>query len=98
MKPSLALWPLALALAASAGCGRGSTDSPASPGGSPAQAVEGVRPVRHTFRLVVEEPGQIEAFERTPIHAHVSGYVAEVCVDMDARVKKGQVLARLAVP
>ncbi len=50
------------------------------------------------MRRVIEEPGQIEAYEHTPIYSKIPGYVSEVCVDMDARVKKDDVLARLWVP
>ena len=56
------------------------------------------RPVRQALTISVEEPGEVQAIERTPIFARIPGYVAEVLVDMNDRVHKGQVLARLDVP
>jgi RND family efflux transporter MFP subunit len=57
-----------------------------------------IRPQRQSVRRTIEEPGQIEAYEHTPIYSKIPGYVSEVCVDMDARVKRDDVLARLWVP
>jgi multidrug resistance efflux pump/beta-lactamase regulating signal transducer with metallopeptidase domain len=42
--------------------------------------------------------GQVQAFEQVDLHARVSGFVEKVSVDIGDRVKKGQVLAELAVP
>ena len=56
------------------------------------------RPVWQALTIAVEEPGEVQAIERTPIFARIPGYVAEVLVDMNDRVHKGQVLARLDVP
>ena len=63
-----------------------------------ATRVEVVRPERRTIRRTTQQPGQIEAYETTPIHAKVAGYVREWNVDIGAKVKKGQVLAVLDVP
>ena len=57
-----------------------------------------VKPNHRTFKHAIEQPGQIEAFEITPIYAKIGGYVSEVCVDMNARVKQGDVMAKLCVP
>ncbi len=57
-----------------------------------------VRPQRKVLHRIIEQPGHIQAFEQTPIYARIPGYVGEVCVDMNARVKKDEVLAKLAVP
>ena len=57
-----------------------------------------VHPVKQTWQCAIDQPGQIEAFEETPIYANVAGFISEVCVDMNARVKKGDVLARMAIP
>ena len=40
---------------------------------------------RWPARRTIEEPGQIDAYEHTPIYSKIPGYVSEVCVDMDAR-------------
>ena len=60
--------------------------------------VEVVRPERQTVRRSVGEPGQFQAFETTALHAKIPGYVKEWTVNIGDSVKKGQVLAELAVP
>src|SRR5690242_14721851 len=79
---------------------RTSSAAPAvSPGDSPAPAaVTTVHPERQTVRLTVEQPGQIEGFEQTPLYAKVAGYVQKYHVDIGDRVKAGQLLAELSVP
>ncbi len=67
----------------------------------PAQAVARVlvvRPERHTVQRAIGEPGQLESYETTPIHAKVAGYVRSVNVDIGSAIKKGQLLAELHVP
>jgi HlyD family secretion protein len=67
--------------------------------GRPALArVEIVHPERHTVRRSVGEPGELQAFETTPIHAKIAGYVKKWTVNIGAEVKKGQALAELFVP
>jgi RND family efflux transporter MFP subunit len=77
--------------------------SSAAPAASPGEAsalpsVTTVHPERQTIRQTVEQPGQIEGFEQTPLYAKVAGYVKKYEVDIGDRVKAGQVLAELAVP
>src|SRR5438874_77029 len=93
----LASGALGALAALTSGCGHSSVASPPQPPAA-TPTVQTLTPVRHTFQRTVEQPGQVEAFEHTPIYANITGYVGEVCVDMDARVKKDQVLARLSVP
>ncbi|WP_435010719.1 efflux RND transporter periplasmic adaptor subunit [Tundrisphaera lichenicola] len=64
----------------------------------PVARVEVVRPERKTIRRVVEEPGQVEAFEVTAIHARVAGYVESWSVNIGSKITKGQVMAELDVP
>ena len=47
-----------------------------------------MRPERGTIRRSTEQPGQIEAYEATPIHAKVSGYVEKWNVDIGAKVAR----------
>jgi RND family efflux transporter MFP subunit len=85
-------------LAATTGC---RTESPARGDRAPEAAVtrvEVVRPQRATIRRSTEQPGQIEAYEETPIYAKIAGYVQKWNVDLGAKVKKGQVLAILSAP
>jgi RND family efflux transporter MFP subunit len=80
-----------------AGCEQSSGKSPGLAAQS-AMRVEVVRPERHLVERTVSEPGQIEAYETTPIHAKIAGYVQKVTVDIGSEIKKGQVLAELWVP
>jgi HlyD family secretion protein len=69
--------------------------------GHPAQAVtrvEVVKPERQTVQRSVGEPGQLQAFETTLIHAKIAGYVKNWTVNIGSEIKKGQVLAELWVP
>jgi multidrug efflux pump subunit AcrA (membrane-fusion protein) len=47
---------------------------------------------------VVKLPGQVEPAEQTQLYCRIEGFVSGVHVDIGDRVKKGQVLAELAVP
>jgi HlyD family secretion protein len=72
--------------------GRGARSAPAL------TRVEVVRPERQTVRRSVGQPGQLQAFETTAIHARIPGYVKGWVVNIGDAVKKGQVLAELSVP
>jgi HlyD family secretion protein len=88
-------------LTLASGCDRLSESRPARAGTAtgPASArVETVSPARKTLNRVTEQPGQVEAFETTPIFARVPGYVGKVFVDIGDRVEAGDLLARLDVP
>lgn len=96
------------------GCGSGTDLGPAktdsSDGAAPLVKVTPVKPARKTLVRRVEQPGQIEAFEETPLFAKVTGYVKKVHVDIGDHVTgpryddkgkllaEGQVLAELSVP
>jgi RND family efflux transporter MFP subunit len=92
---------LALLAAGFAGCERptaATAPQAATKAAPPATRVEVVRPQRRAIRREVEEPGQVEAFEVTAIHANVAGYVKSWGVNIGSKVAKGQVLAELDVP
>jgi RND family efflux transporter MFP subunit len=57
-----------------------------------------VLPVRGTISRMTEQPGQLEPFETTPIHAKAAGFVAKVAVDIGDKVRAGQVLVEIAAP
>jgi RND family efflux transporter MFP subunit len=83
-----------------AGCDRASAGK-GSPGGTtlqPLRSVEIVHPERQTVRRSVGEPGQLQAFETTPIHAKIAAYVKNWNVNIGAEVKKAQLLAELFDP
>jgi RND family efflux transporter MFP subunit len=46
----------------------------------------------------IELPGTVEGNETADLYAKVGGFLAEMSVDIGDHVKKGQVLARLAIP
>lgn len=51
-------------------------------------------PVERTLAL----PGDVTAFEDSPVYARVNGYVKRWTVDIGARVKAGELLAEIEVP
>lgn len=104
------LLAVSLSLVPAGGCDR----PPAAPAGA-APAATPITVVTFDQRAVkrtVEQPGTVQAFEETALHAKVPGYVGAITADPDkvdrpphdrqidigSRVKKGQVLAELAVP
>ncbi|HLH28483.1 MAG TPA: efflux RND transporter periplasmic adaptor subunit [Acidimicrobiales bacterium] len=92
---------LAALTAGLSGCERPTAATTGQGGAASARAatrVEVVRPERRTVRRTVEEPGQVEAFEVTAVHANIAGYVRSWGVNIGSRVRKGQVLAELDVP
>ena len=68
------------------------------------------QPVRKTITQKTVQPGKIEAFHTTPIHANIGGYVDRILVDIGDRVtgpkrnadgqisEPGQILAVLSSP
>ena len=60
--------------------------------------VAAARPVRKTLRLESVQPGQIEAFEQTPLFAKLPAYVEKLYVDIGDRVEANQLLAELFLP
>ena len=87
--------------AVAAGCERptaATTDRRSARAGVSVARVETVRPARMTLRRTVEEPGHVEAFEETAIHARIAGYVKSWSVNIGSKITKGQVLAVLDVP
>jgi RND family efflux transporter MFP subunit len=60
--------------------------------------VTAAEPVRKTLRLDSVQPGQIEAFEHTPLFAKLPAYVEKLHVDIGDRVEADQVLVDLSIP
>lgn len=102
------------AIAATCGCNQpAATSTPSAAATEPAHGVMRVtpiKPVRKTLVRITEQPGQIEAFEETAIHAKLAGFVKKVHVDIgdqvtgpsrvstDQPVQPGQILAELEMP
>jgi len=110
-RDTLVLLTAVLAFLPAAGCDR-KVAPPAAGGAAAAPQVSVVKPGMRPVKRVVEQPGTVTAFEETALHANLTGYVDALeedpdkndrpphdrFIDIDSRVKKGQVLARLAVP
>lgn len=79
-----------------AGCSRSAP--PAAEAVAAAPAVPVVHPTRQTITRVVRQPGWVRAFEQTPIYSKIAGYVEHVHVDINSRVKKGDLLLTMWVP
>jgi RND family efflux transporter MFP subunit len=60
--------------------------------------VEVITPQKGRLDRTTTQPGTVEAFQSARLFAEVSGYLKTQTVDIGDRVKKGQVLARIAVP
>ncbi len=60
--------------------------------------VTAAQPVRKTLRLESVQPGQIEAFEQTPLFAKLPAYVEKLHVDIGDRVEADQLLVELFLP
>ena len=57
-----------------------------------------IEPTRGAGEQQMSLPGDIQAFATAPIYARASGYVAAWYKDIGAKVKKGDVLARIDTP
>jgi HlyD family secretion protein len=97
LHPLNALATVTVLAALASGCERPS-EGKAGLSVQPARSVEIIHPERRTIRRSVGEPGELEAFETTAIHAKIGGYVKNWTVNIGAAVKKGQMLAELSVP
>jgi HlyD family secretion protein len=86
-----------------AGCSRNSPSQIET--GPKTRSVATVHPTRQTVTHIIEQPGRVEAYETTPIHVKIPGYVLKVLVDIGDQVwgpgkghPQGQLLAELYVP
>jgi RND family efflux transporter MFP subunit len=60
--------------------------------------VDVVRPQRTGLTRYSEQPCSVHAYEHVDLAAGVSGFLDKLTVDYGSKVKKGQLLARVAVP
>src|SRR5262249_34939217 len=81
-----------------AGCQRKTETSRTAPNPAGPVSVTAAKPTQNTVRRTIELPGQIEAFEQTPVYVKIAGYIKVVRKDIGDRVKKGDLLAELWVP
>ena len=55
-------------------------------------------PDAKVLNATLDLPGRLEAWQRAPIYARVSGYLKSWSADIGARVKAGQVIAEIEAP
>src|ERR1043165_3717796 len=55
-------------------------------------------PDARVLNATLDLPGRLEAWQRAPIYARVSGYLRSWSADIGTRVKAGQVLAEIETP
>src|SRR5947209_1738648 len=79
-------------------CGCSRPDPPPASPISVDPAVKVVHAQYRTVKRTVEQPGVINAYERTALYAKVSGFVQKWHVDIGDRVKKGATLVELVAP
>ena len=78
--------------------GRAQQAASSTPAAAAAVRVTAARPVRKTLRRESVQPGQIEAFEQTPLFAKLPAYVEKLYVDIGDRVEADQLLVDLFLP
>jgi RND family efflux transporter MFP subunit len=99
---------LAIVLAAQLANGCGHSERRGAPTGGKSAGVASeagktagireVRPERRDIRMMVVQPGTIEAFEVTPVYSRISGYVQRYRYNIGDRVKAGDVLIDMWIP
>src|SRR5581483_2256997 len=57
-----------------------------------------IRPERRDVRMLVVQPGTVQAFESTPIYSRISGYVEKYRHNIGDRVKAGDILIDMWIP
>jgi HlyD family secretion protein len=93
-----------IVLVASSGCGNLATGNPGTAHASPPTTAEALPRVQtitvaaQDLQQSIELPATIEGFENAELYAKIGGYLDSVAVDIGDRVKKGDQLARLAIP
>jgi multidrug efflux pump subunit AcrA (membrane-fusion protein) len=100
--------PLGLGLGAAllllaGGCGHSRESQ--SPGNHTARDEAGktagirvIRPEKRDIKMLVVQPGTIEAFEATPVYSRIAGYVERYNYNIGDRVKPGDVLLQMWIP
>ncbi len=109
MKRTILIVGLLLAAAISGGIGYGlwigrgprggeSRAAAAAPDGEAPVSVVAAAPLRKTLRRLSVQPGQIQAFEQTPLFVKLPGFVKKLYVDIGDRVEANQLLVDLSIP
>ncbi len=99
--PVLPLMTLGLFLAHSAGCRHSDQSGKSADLKSEQGKTAGItiiHPEKRDIRMIVIQPGTIEAFETTPVYSRISGYVQEYRYNIGDRVKEGDILIDMWIP
>src|SRR4051794_943994 len=105
-RASPALVCLALLLTVSTGCrhsGQNGKSADAKGAGTRSEVgktagITVIHPERRDIRMIVTQPGTIEAFESTPIYSRIAGYAQKYRYNIGDRVKEGDVLIDMWIP
>jgi len=57
-----------------------------------------IHPQRTPAQVELELPGDVQAFEESPLYARVSGYLTNWVTDIGARVREGDLIAEIDTP
>src|SRR5689334_9806005 len=90
-----------LSLLVAAGCGARAASEPVSTDAgarAPAAVLDVVPVISQKLDKTIRLPGELSAFESVALYPRVGGFVEEVPVDRGSKVKRGQLLVRLAAP
>jgi RND family efflux transporter MFP subunit len=101
LHPSVSRWVVLSLLVLVAGCGGSANESGLDHAKDQTSGIPRVtvaKPVRKTLGRKIVQPGEIQAFEQTPMFPGISGFVGQVHKDIEDYVTEGQVLAELSVP
>ena len=106
--PAMGRRPAALALIlglALAGCGGGRSQESADrkaearkQAEEKGRSVRVVHPERRDLRMLVVQPGTIQAYEATPVFSRIAGYAQKYNFNIGDRVKAGDVLLEMWIP
>ena len=60
--------------------------------------IQVVKPEKRDIRMMVVQPGTLQAFEESPIYSRISGYVQKYRYNIGDRVKVGDILLDMWIP
>lgn len=88
----------AVAVTCVSGCGHSSAQGDSLLSEPQAPTVVVTTPKVETLRRNIVQPGWISSYESTPIYAKLAGYVEDLKVDIDYKLKKDDLMCKIYVP
>jgi HlyD family secretion protein len=92
------LTAISAGLIAAAGCGRSETGKDRAKQDDGRTTSRIISPRRGDLRVIVVQPGTVQAFESTPIYPRIAGYAEKYRVDIGKRVNQGDILLDMWIP